>query len=171
MTKSENEIRELIPNAADGERSARILVVEDEPSIRELVLLVLSRHGYEAIGAASGAEALLRATEDPVDLVLLDVMLGEMTGWEVLEEINRRGLRGRTKVVMLTAQRAETDILRGWSLGVDEYQTKPFDVDELLETVRGVLSSPGARLRDHCNRELAKTRVLAAVEAAFNFAV
>lgn len=152
----------------DGsERAPRILVVEDEDAIRRLVSATLRSRQYEVAEVPSVAEALVRLTEGPYDLVVLDLMLGGVSGWELVEELHRRGLRDRTRVLVLTARSAEGDFLQGWRHGVDHYATKPFDPSELLKAVEDVLLAPVTFLHSHREEELERSRVLSLVEMAF----
>ena len=114
----------------------RILVVEDDPSIRETASIGLERAGFRVTTASDGREGLLRARRDPVDLVVLDVMLPELDGLSVLRELRRES---PLPVVMLTARSDTTDIVVGLELGADDYVTKPFDIPELVARVRAVL--------------------------------
>ena len=114
----------------------RILLVEDDPSIREVVALGLGRSGFRVTTAADGREGLLRARRDPFDLVLLDVMLPTLDGLEILRELRKES---RLPVVMLTARSDTTDVVVGLELGADDYVTKPFEIRELVARVRAVI--------------------------------
>ena len=146
---------------------ARILVVEDDEAIRQLVSKVLGMAGYEVAQASTGDEAIKRIAEDKFDLIVLDLMLGAISGWDVLEETNRRGLRDRFKVLMLTARRSERDFLHGWRMGVDQYLTKPFEVDALTEAVRDTLEQSPDQLAMRRKEELEKAELLYRLESAF----
>lgn len=147
---------------------ARILVVEDEESIRHLVIVLLESTGHEAEGAASGAEALERLSDSPYDLVVLDLMLGSISGWQILRQIERWGLRARTKVLILTARASERDILHGWRMGVDEYVTKPFEPEVFLEAVRETIHRSPEELAARREEELHKSELLYRVQLAFD---
>ena len=114
----------------------RILLVEDDPSIREVTTLGLARAGFRVTAAADGREGLQRARRDPFDLVLLDVMLPTLDGFEICREIRKESA---IPVIMLTAKADTTDIVVGLELGADDYVTKPFEVPELVARVRAVL--------------------------------
>jgi two-component system response regulator MtrA len=114
----------------------RILLIEDDPSISEVVTLGLSRAGYRVAATADGRDGLARARQEPFDLILLDVMLPSMDGFEVLRGIRREGAK---PVVMLTARTDTTDVVVGLELGADDYVTKPFELPELVARVRAVL--------------------------------
>ncbi len=118
------------------ERSARILLVDDEQSIQELLAYPLRRDGYEVVEATDGREALERFDEQPFDLVVLDVMLPRIDGFEVC-----RRLRSRSSVpiIMLTARSEEIDKVVGLELGADDYITKPFSLREFSSRVRATL--------------------------------
>jgi two-component system response regulator MtrA len=114
----------------------RILLVEDDPSIREVTTLGLARAGFRVTAAADGREGLQRARRDPFDLVLLDVMLPTLDGFEICREIRKESA---IPVIMLTAKADTTDVVVGLELGADDYVTKPFEVPELVARVRAVL--------------------------------
>ncbi|HET9931144.1 MAG TPA: response regulator transcription factor, partial [Polyangiaceae bacterium] len=115
----------------------RILVVEDEPSIRQGLLDVLVFHGYGADFAADGATALRRIADSEFDLVVLDVMLPVLDGFSVCEQLRRT--QPELPVLMLTAKNSEDDVLRGFEAGADDYVTKPFSIRQLLARVHALL--------------------------------
>ena len=124
----------------------RILVVDDEPDITALVAYHLARAGYRVSTAATGAEALKAAREERPDLVVLDLMLPGVSGYDVLAEMRTREETRDVGVILLTARREEADRIRGLSLGADDYLTKPFSPQELILRVAAVLrrlQSPG----------------------------
>ncbi len=125
--------------AAGKATPSRILVVEDEADIAALVAYHLTREGYRVRTAASGAEALAAIAHERPDLVVLDVMLPEFSGYEVLSELRRREELAEIPVVVLTARRDEADRIRGLELGADDYVTKPFSPRELVLRVGAVL--------------------------------
>jgi DNA-binding response OmpR family regulator len=146
---------------------ARIVVVEDEESIRQLVQILLQGAGHEADQAASGPEALKCLADQAYDLVVLDLMLGRISGWQVLRQMERWNLRARTKVLILTARASERDILHGWRMGVDAYVTKPFQPDVFLEAVRDTLQRTPEELALRREGELHKSELLYRVQLAF----
>ncbi|MEO7803222.1 MAG: response regulator [Actinomycetota bacterium] len=146
---------------------AKILVVDDDETIRQLICITLESLGHELNEAANGAEAITRVVELSPALVILDVMMPEMDGWAVMRELRKRGLKTRTRVLMLTASGRETDFVDGWKLGVDEYLTKPFDPDDLVKAVESTLSLTDADIRARKMRELEKANLLSRVESAF----
>ncbi|HEV8571625.1 MAG TPA: response regulator transcription factor [Actinomycetota bacterium] len=143
-----------------------ILVVEDEPAVRAEIASALTTYGYDVTEVRSGAEALraLRDREGQFELVLLDLVLGSSSGWELLQEMNRSGLRDSTKVLVLSDLSDEEDIVRGWEMGVDGYQTKPFDPEMLVVKVQEVLLSPREELRERRMAELLRAELLDLVE-------
>ncbi|GIM89577.1 response regulator transcription factor [Paractinoplanes toevensis] len=122
----------------------RLLVVDDEATVRELLAATLRFAGFRVTSAATAGEAIASATADPPDLVLLDVMLPDMDGFEVV-----RQLRGqRTPVLFLTARDRPADKVTGLSLGADDYVTKPFDLEELIARIRAILRRTGGHHAD-----------------------
>ena len=115
---------------------ARILVVDDEPMVRDVVSRYLAREGYRSEVASTGSEAKAKLKSDRYDLVLLDIMLPERTGIELLADI-RKG--SDLPVIFLTARADEPDRVLGLELGADDYVTKPFSPRELVARVRTVL--------------------------------
>ncbi|HLU74320.1 MAG TPA: response regulator transcription factor [Nonomuraea sp.] len=126
----------------------RLLVVDDEPTVKELLAATLRFAGFTVSSADSGAGALEAARRDPPDLVLLDVMLPDLDGFEVLRRLRtlpRAGGRpGPVPVLFLTARDTTADKINGLRLGGDDYVTKPFDLEELLARIRAILRRTGA---------------------------
>src|SRR5215813_1905234 len=119
--------------------SHRILVVDDEPDITALVAYHLAKAGYRVSTAANGPDALKAAREEKPDIVILDVMLPGVSGYDVLAELRRREETREVGVILLTAKREEPDRIRGLSLGADDYLTKPFSPAELALRVSALL--------------------------------
>ena len=117
----------------------RILVVEDEEDILELVRFNLSREGYSVMGAASGEEAWKLASSEFPDLIVLDLMLPGMDGLEVTKMIKNDPRTRDIPIIMLTAKGEESDIVTGLEVGADDYITKPFSPRILVARVRSVL--------------------------------
>ena len=117
----------------------RILVVDDEPDITALVAYHLAKSGYRVSTAATGADALKAAREERPDIVVLDLMLPGLSGYEVLGELRKREETKDVGVILLTARREEADRIRGLSLGADDYLTKPFSPHELALRVGALL--------------------------------
>jgi len=121
----------------------RILIVDDEPEMVRGLEDNLRFEGYQTIAAADGRRGLALALSEAPDLILLDVMMPGLSGWDVCRELRARGLD--TPVIMLTARGAEVDRVQGLELGADDYVTKPFSVRELMARIRAVLRRPGPR--------------------------
>ena len=117
----------------------RILVVEDESAIVDIVCRALRRHGYETESAGDGDAALDKAATLRPDLVILDLMLPKMDGWEVCRRLRAMPETASTPVIMLTARRDERDIIEGLEIGADDYIKKPFSLAELVARVRALL--------------------------------
>jgi DNA-binding response OmpR family regulator len=116
---------------------SRILVVEDEAPVRAGLIDLLQAKGFEVLAAETGPEGLLKAREGRPDLLLLDVMLPGISGYDVLRKLRAEGLT--TPVIMVTAKGAEIDKVLAFELGVDDYITKPFSILELLGRIQAVL--------------------------------
>ena len=121
----------------------RILIVDDEPEMVRGLEDNLRFEGYQTIAAGDGTRGLSLAVSEAPDLILLDVMMPGMSGWDVCRQLRARGLD--TPVIMLTARGAEVDRVQGLELGADDYITKPFSVRELMARIRAVLRRPGPR--------------------------
>ena len=116
------------------------MIIDDDPSIREVLHINLSARGYEVISLSSGQEALETLHVEKPDLILLDVMMPDLDGWEVLKIMRDHYEENEFKILMLTAKSTDRDKLIGKSiLKADEYITKPFDIDELISIIRKVL--------------------------------
>jgi two-component system OmpR family response regulator len=125
------------PTAAPRTAEARLLVVDDEPNIRELLSASLRFAGFEVDVAANGTEALRLAPMVHPDLILLDVMMPGLDGFEVTRRLREDG--ERVPVLFLTARDATEDKITGLTLGGDDYVTKPFSLEEVIARVRAVL--------------------------------
>ena len=121
----------------DSDRIPQVLVVDDEPNIRELVQVALKFHGCSVTTAATGKEALRRAEASQPDLIVLDVMLPDMDGFEVCRRLRAAG--NEVPVIFLTARDTSSDTVTGLAIGGDDYVTKPFSVEALVARVRAVL--------------------------------
>ena len=128
----------MIPTMTDNEQ---ILVVDDEPMVREVVVAYLEREGFHVDEAGTGRAALKCIEESPPDLIVLDVMLPEIDGFSVLTELRRKR---DIPVILLTARTEETDRVLGLELGADDYVVKPFSPRELVARVRSVLRRSSA---------------------------
>jgi len=120
-----------------------VLIVEDEADLRDGLRHNLEYEGYRTHAAATGPEGLEKALTGAADLMILDVMLPKLNGFDLLRELRRR--RVHLPVILLTAKTLEVDKLEGFALGVDDYVTKPFSIQELLARVRAVLRRARAR--------------------------
>ncbi len=117
----------------------RVLVVDDEPDIVALVAYHLAKAGYRVSTAAAGPDALALARRERPSLIVLDLMLPGMSGFDVLEQLHKDDSTKHIAVLMLTARKEEPDRIRGLSLGADDYLTKPFSPPELVLRVRAIL--------------------------------
>ena len=121
----------------------RILIVDDEPEMLRGLEDNLQFEGYQTVTAGDGKKGLALALSEAPDLILLDVMMPGMSGWDLCRELRRRGLD--VPVIMLTARGEEVDRVLGLELGADDYVTKPFSLRELMARIRAVLRRPGPR--------------------------
>jgi len=122
---------------ADGDQIPRVLVIDDEPNIRELVQVALKFHGCAVTLGATGKDALALAESEKPDMIVLDVMLPDIDGFEVCRRLRASG--NDVPVIFLTARDTTSDTVTGLTLGGDDYITKPFSVDALVARVRAVL--------------------------------
>ena len=146
---------------------AEILVVDDDPDIRSLLRLTFESYGHFVREAADGAAALVALEERPPEAMVLDVMMPRMDGYGVLRAMRQRELAPSTRVLMLTCKTEERDFVRGFELGADEYQTKPFEPDRLAEDVARLLQTPDEALHRRRQSELEKAELLDHLESAF----
>jgi two-component system OmpR family response regulator len=131
---------------ADGVIS--LLVVDDEPVVRELLSASLRFAGFAVTSAACGEEAVTLAVREPPDLIVLDVMLPDIDGFEVVRRLGERAVRtagGHVPVLFLTARDTTQDKIDGLTAGGDDYVTKPFSVEELIARIRAILRRAGGR--------------------------
>ncbi|HET9724192.1 MAG TPA: response regulator [Actinomycetota bacterium] len=119
----------------------RVLVVDDEPIILRLIQVNLRLEGFDVVGCSSGEDALREASERPPDVVVLDVVLPGIDGFEVCRRLRLAPETAHVPVVMVTAQAQDEDRERGYALGVFEYVTKPFEPPVLIAIVRAALES------------------------------
>jgi len=122
--------------------TARVMIVEDEESILLSLEFLLGKDGYAVTTARDGAEALRLLGQSTPDLVLLDVMLPLIDGFELCNNIRAMPALAGTRIMLLTARGREAEIARGLALGADAYLTKPFSTRELMDRVRALLASP-----------------------------
>lgn len=120
------------------ENTMKILVADDEPSILEVVKLYLENEGFIVFSANDGEQALAIETKERPDLLVLDIMLPKISGWDICRSIERT-----VPVIFLTAKTSESDKITGFSLGADDYITKPFSPRELVARIKAVLRRSG----------------------------
>jgi DNA-binding response OmpR family regulator len=121
-------------------QAKRVVCIEDEPEMIDLVRLILGRKGFEVIGANGGVEGLDAVRREKPDLVLLDLMMPDMDGWEVYQQIKADPMLREIPVVVVTAKAQSIDKVLGLHIAkVDDYITKPFGPQELLESVAKIL--------------------------------
>jgi two-component system OmpR family response regulator len=119
----------------------RVLVVDDEPNIVDVIAMALRYQGFEVESAGTGAAALAAVAGFRPDIIVLDVMLPDMEGFDVAERLGAQ--RARVPIVFLTARDATQDKIRGLTLGGDDYVTKPFSLEELIARIRTILRRAG----------------------------
>ena len=124
---------------------SRILLVEDDPSIREVTAIGLGAAGFAVTTAVDGVDGLERFRADPFDLILVDIMLPRVDGYEVTRQIRRTST---VPVVMLTARGDTMDVVVGLEAGADDYVRKPFDLPELIARIRAALRRAGTSVGD-----------------------
>jgi len=129
---------------------AKILIVEDDRNIMTGLVDNLEPEGYSVIMARDGREALKQAAENSPDLIILDIMIPKLNGFEVCKELKLQG--NKASIIILSAKAQEADKVMGLELGADDYVTKPFSPRELVVRVKAVLrrTSQGAKLEDFC---------------------
>lgn len=119
-----------------------IICVEDEPDMIDLIRLILSRRGFEVKGAAGGVEGLRLIRQEPPDLILLDLMMPDMDGWEVYHQLKADEATKHIPVIVVTARAQSIDRLLGLRIAkVDDYITKPFSPQDLMNSVEKVLDA------------------------------
>jgi len=128
-----------------ADMSKKVLIVDDEPSTVALVERALQRDGIETCTAVNGAACLQVVAADCPDLVILDVNMPVMDGFQALRLLRESAATRNLPVIMLTTRNADADVVRGWTTGIDFYLTKPFDVAELLLIVRRELEGMETR--------------------------
>ena len=133
-------------SASANGTSRRVLVVDDEPNIADVVAIALRYNGYEVETAANGQGALRAVSESRPDLIVLDVMLPDLDGFEVAKRLAER--RAEIPILFLTARDTTEDKVRGLTLGGDDYVTKPFSVEEILARIRTILRRVGLAKED-----------------------
>ena len=118
----------------------RVLVVDDDDVIRQLITVNLELEGFEVFTAVDGQDALEKVATVQPHLITLDVMMPRMDGWQAAQRLRADPETAAIKLVLLSARAQESDIRRGEQIGVDAYLTKPFDPDELIDTINHLLA-------------------------------
>lgn len=136
----------------------RILVVDDEPGVLEIVRINLEWEGYQVLEAQDGMEGLKAARQSHPDLVILDVMMPGLNGWQVLQAIEADPNLAGTPVIMLTVVEDDLSMIQGLEMGAVEYICKPFNPVELVQAVHMVLEELDARSRDAHRRQIIQRR-------------
>ncbi len=132
------------PGSTEANTPRRVLVVEDDPHIRELVALHLGLEGWTVVQAVAGDDAIRQVEQQRFDLVVLDLMLPRVDGLTVCRAVRREPQNSDVPILMLTAKRDETDKVLGLESGADDYLTKPFGVREFVARVRALMRRPRA---------------------------
>ena len=122
-------------------KPARILVVDDDPVILRLIEVNLDLEGFDVVTASRGEDAIVKAAETSPDLILLDLMMPEMSGWELAERLQKQESSAGIPIVFLSARTQDDDRRRGEELGVAGYVTKPFDPADLVATIRKLMQA------------------------------
>jgi CheY-like chemotaxis protein len=120
----------------------RVLVVDDDEVIRQLIAVNLTLEGFEVATAVDGQDCLDRVTETSPDVITLDIMMPRLDGWVTATMLRKNPLTSGIKVVLITARAQEDDKSRGQEIGVDAYLTKPFDPAEMIRVVRELAGAP-----------------------------
>src|SRR5918994_1497543 len=138
------EDRRMITGAArrratdPRERTSRVLVVEDERDVAELLRYNLAKEGFDVVVAPHGSDALRAAREQQPDIILLDIMVPQLNGWEVCRRLKEDPETRAIPIIMVTGRVEEGDKVLGFEVGADDYVTKPFSPRELVARVRAV---------------------------------
>src|SRR5262249_27250676 len=124
---------------APGQHAGRVLVIEDEPDVAELIRYNAAKDGYDVLVVRTGGEGLKHAKLYHPDVILLDIMVPEFNGWEVCRRLKQDPETRRVPVIMVTGRVEEGDKVLGFEMGADDYVTKPFSPRELLARMRAVM--------------------------------
>jgi two-component system, OmpR family, response regulator MtrA len=144
----------------------RVLVVDDEPTIRQLLEINLLAEGIHVAAVADGFSARRAALNDPPDLIILDVMMPGLDGLELLRELRRDPRTVDIPVVLLTARTSDAEVWAGWAAGADYYLTKPFDIHELLDFIESFGADGAEGEGGETVAAVEAAAVVAALEAA-----
>jgi DNA-binding response OmpR family regulator len=135
----------------------KVLVVDDEPALLQMLKVNLEIDGFDTYLASDGETALKRIVAEEPDVVLLDLMMPVLDGWGVLSELREMTLRKHPKVIIMTAK-GKRDLKKGLDMGASAYVTKPFETDDLLSTVREVMSLSDEQLAARRRAQLEEQR-------------
>ena len=138
----------------------KILVVDDDPTMVKLINVNLKLNNYQVLEAASGEQALDVLDKESLDLVVLDIMMPGVDGWEVLKRIRSNTETEEMPVILVTAKTQDSDVIRGWELGADEYVIKPFNPLLLVEVIRMVLDRSYEERLERRKKQKEKLEVL-----------
>jgi CheY-like chemotaxis protein len=124
------------------EQKAKILVADDTPAIRKLLSMFLTKEGYTVVEAADGKEAIDMAESEKPDMILLDIMMPKVFGWDVLQKVKQDN--PKIKIIIMSAVYKKSTYRRSaiYDLGADEYVTKPFNIPSLIEMIKEILAKP-----------------------------
>lgn len=145
----------------------KVVIVDDNESLRTSVERLLAKNDIQVVGVGAGFPAIQIVPYEAPDVLLLDVGLPDLDGWQVLERLKKERMLGDTRVIMLTASAAEADYLRGWRMGVADYLSKPCPARVLLEAVEAVVAATPEQIIEKQTRELEKAQLLHRIETAF----
>lgn len=144
----------------------KILIIEDEPNIRELVLYNLKTNGYECIAAEDGIMGITMVHKEKPDLILLDIMLPGKNGFEICSELREEG--NTTPIIMMTAKTEEADKVMGLDCGADDYISKPFGIREMMARIKAVLRRYDISPQQNEGKPVEKDTVLTAGDLTIN---
>lgn len=138
----------------------KILVVDDDPTMVKLINVNLKLNNYAVLEATSGEQALEIVKNEQLDLVVLDIMMPGVDGWEVLKRIRSNPESQEMPVILVTAKTQDSDVIRGWELGADEYVIKPFNPLLLVEVIKLVLDRSYEERLERRKKQKEKLEVL-----------
>jgi DNA-binding response OmpR family regulator len=138
----------------------KILVVDDDPTMVKLINVNLKLNNYSVVEATSGEQALDVLAGEPLDLVVLDIMMPGVDGWEVLTRVRGNPVTEEMPVILVTAKTQDSDVIRGWELGADEYVIKPFNPLLLVEVIKMVLDRSYEERLERRKKQKEKLEVL-----------
>lgn len=141
----------------------RVLVVDDDPIMVKLISVNLKLNDFQVVEATSGKEALETVAHRPIDLVVLDIMMPEVDGWEVLRQLRGDPKTEQLPVIIVTAKTQDNDVIRGWELGADEYLIKPFNPLLLVEVAQIVLERSYEERLERRRKQKEKLEVLRSI--------